>query len=148
MPKTLKPPTEEAEGACVCGAVRLAIGIPARWAFHDHSAQARRAQGCAYVTYVGSYRSRFRWLAGEDLVTCHTHEGTTRGFCSRCGAPLFMERKRAPTMATSIPPMARPFSRPVSRQQVTPRPARNSFAATTSCGSPPLWSIFRPITAK
>jgi len=62
MPKTLKPPAEEAEGSCARGGVRLAISAPARWAFHDHSAASRRAQGCAYVTYVASYRSRFRWL--------------------------------------------------------------------------------------
>lgn len=98
MPKTLKALAEEAEGACACGAVRIAIGVPARWAFHDHSAQARRAQSCAYVTYVGSYRSRFRFVDGEEAVTRYAHEGTTRGFCGRCGTPLFMERKRAPTM--------------------------------------------------
>jgi hypothetical protein len=98
MPKALKAPAEEAEGSCACGGVRLAIGAPARWAFHDHSAESRRAQGCAYVTYVASYRSRFRWLEGEALVTAHEHEGTTRGFCARCGTPLFMSRQRAPTM--------------------------------------------------
>jgi hypothetical protein len=98
MAKTLKPPAEEAEGACACGAVRIAIGVPARWAFHDHSEASRRAQGCAYVTYVGSYRSRFRFLEGEAVVTRHEHEGTTRSFCSRCGTPLSMERKRSPTM--------------------------------------------------
>ena len=98
MAKTLKPPAEEVEGACACGAVRIAIGVPARWAFHDHSETSRRAQGCAYVTYVGSYRSRFRYLEGEEVVSRYEHEGTTRVFCSRCGAPISMERKRAPTM--------------------------------------------------
>lgn len=98
MPKAVKPLAEEAEGACACGGVRLAIGVPARWAFHDHSVASRRAQGCAYVTYVASYRSRFRWLEGEGLVTVYEHEGTTRGFCARCGTPLFMARQRSPTM--------------------------------------------------
>ena len=27
---------------------------------------SRRAQGCAYATYVGTWKSRFRWLEGED----------------------------------------------------------------------------------
>jgi len=101
MPKTLKPyaeEAEEAEGACACGAVRFAIGVPARWAFHDHSSETRRAQGCAYVTYVGSYRSQRRDSDGEEIIARHEHEGTTRGFCSRCGTPLFMARKRSPTM--------------------------------------------------
>ena len=98
MPKSPNRPAEEAEGQCACGAVRIAMGVPARWAFHDHSEASRRAQGCAYVTYVGSYRSRFRFVEGEAAVARYEYEGTTRGFCSRCGAPLFMERKRAPTM--------------------------------------------------
>ncbi|MFI4965914.1 MAG: GFA family protein [Caulobacterales bacterium] len=89
-----------AAGACACGAVRLEIGVPARWAWHDHSARSRQAQGCAYVTYVGSYRSRFRVLAGADHITRFedADAGTARSFCARCGTPLLYERARAPTM--------------------------------------------------
>ena len=89
-----------AEGACACGAVRLEIGVPARWAWHDHSAASRHAQGCAYATYVGSYRSRFRYLAGEENVTRYEEPetGAARSFCARCGTPLAYERARAKTM--------------------------------------------------
>jgi hypothetical protein len=84
----------------VCGAVRLEIDVPARWAWHDHSARSRHAQGCAYATYVGSYRSRFRVLEGEDSISRFEDEtaGTARSFCARCGTPLFYERARSPTM--------------------------------------------------
>jgi len=90
----------QAQGRCACGAVRLEIDVPARWAWHDHSAASRRAQGCAYATYVGSYRSRFRILQGEDRITRFEDEeaGTARSFCARCGTPLIYERPRAPTM--------------------------------------------------
>ena len=54
----------KASGRCVCGAVKFEIDVPARWAWHDHSTASRHAQGSAYATYVGSYRSRFRLLAG------------------------------------------------------------------------------------
>ena len=88
----------QAEGRCVCGAVRLEIDVPAVWAWHDHSAASRHAQGCAYATYIGSWKSRFRWLAGEALVTRfedpETH--TVRGFCARCGTPVTYERPRSP----------------------------------------------------
>src|SRR5579864_764938 len=63
--ETRKPERITAAGACVCGAVRFEIDTPALWAWHDHSAASRHAQGCAYATYVGSWKSRFRWLAGE-----------------------------------------------------------------------------------
>ncbi|MFL5295394.1 MAG: GFA family protein [Phenylobacterium sp.] len=89
-----------AEGACVCGAVRIEIGVPARWAWHDHSARSRHAQGCAYATYVGSYKSRFRVLQGEEQIARYedAEAGTTRSFCARCGTPIAYERAHAHTM--------------------------------------------------
>jgi hypothetical protein len=98
--KPRKASTEQAEGQCVCGAVTLEIDVPARWAWHDHSDASRRAQGCAYATYVGSYRSRFRILRGSEAITRFedAEAGTARGFCARCGTPLFYERARSPTM--------------------------------------------------
>ena len=73
---------------------------PAVWAWHDHGASSRHAQGCAYATYVGSWKSRFRILQGEALIARYVdaERGTTRGFCARCGTPLTYERPRAPKM--------------------------------------------------
>ena len=98
--KPEKASAVQAEGRCVCGAVRLEIDVPARWAWHDHSARSRHAQGCAYATYVGSWRSRFRVLEGEEAITRFedTESGTARSFCGKCGTPLFYERARSPTM--------------------------------------------------
>lgn len=83
-----------ARGRCLCGAVEVEIGVPARWAWHDHSAASRRAHGAAYATYVGSWRSKFRISKGEKLVTRYVDEarGRVRSFCSRCGAPIAYER--------------------------------------------------------
>lgn len=88
----------QSEGQCVCGAVRFEIDVPAVWAWHDHSAASRHAQGAAYATYVGSWKSRFRLLDGEAAITRYedAEAGTTRSFCARCGTPLFYERARSP----------------------------------------------------
>ncbi len=96
--KTVKASAVQAEGRCVCGAVSFEIDVPAVWAWHDHSGASRHAQGCAYATYVGSWRSRFRMLGGEAEITRFedADAGTVRSFCRRCGTPLFYERKRAP----------------------------------------------------
>jgi len=96
--KTVKASATQAEGRCVCGAVRFEIDVPAVWSWHDHSAASRHAQGCAYATYVGSWRSRFRMLEGEGEVARFedADAGTVRNFCRRCGTPLFYERQRAP----------------------------------------------------
>lgn len=89
-----------AVGVCVCGAVKVEIGVPARWAWHDHSAASRLAQGAAYATFVGSWRSRFRFIEGEEHVTRFEDQtaGTVRSFCARCGTPLAYERTRSPQM--------------------------------------------------
>jgi hypothetical protein len=100
LPKTGKASAVQAAGQCACGAVRLEIDVPARWAWHDHSPGSRQAQGCAYATYVGSWRSRFRVLKGARSITRFedAEAGTARSFCAKCGTPLFYERARAPQM--------------------------------------------------
>ncbi len=84
-----------ASGQCLCGAVRLEIDVPARWAWHDHSAPSRRAHGAAYATYVGSWRKRFRIVAGKDAITRYEDDATktVRSFCATCGTPLFLRAR-------------------------------------------------------
>ncbi len=87
-------------GRCLCGAVTIEIGHPARWAWRDHSKASRQAHGAAYATYVGSWRSRFRIVAGAQHVTRYAEKDGrwTRSFCARCGTPLTYERAHAPQM--------------------------------------------------
>ncbi len=94
-----KSPAWTATGQCLCGSVRVEIGVPARWAWHDHSRASRLAQGAAYATYVGSWRSRFRLLEGKSSLTRFKDDaGNVRTFCARCGTPISYERKHAPQM--------------------------------------------------
>ena len=96
--KTGKLSTPKATGRCVCGDVKFEIDYPAFWAWHDHSDASRRAQGCAYATYVGTWRSRFRVLEGSERLTRFDEPKARakRSFCARCGTPLFYERASAP----------------------------------------------------
>jgi hypothetical protein len=91
---------ENSVARCHCGAVELEIDLPARWAWHDHSAASRRAHGAAYATYVGSWRRRFRVTKGAADITRFQDEttGTVRSFCSRCGTPLIYERAHSAHM--------------------------------------------------
>jgi hypothetical protein len=93
-------PGKPAAGQCLCGRVVFEIDTPARWAWHDHSAASRRAHGAAYATYVGSWRKRFRITKGSAAITRFEDKAskTVRGFCGRCGTPLFYERARSPHM--------------------------------------------------
>lgn len=98
--QTGKLSTPRAAARCVCGDVRLEIDVPAFWAWHDHSEASRRAQGCAYATYVGCWRSKFRILEGVESITRFEDKKTrtARSFCAKCGTPLFYERPTAPKM--------------------------------------------------
>ena len=98
--KPKKAPAATAAGECLCGRVHIEIGVPARWAWHDHSRASRRAHGAAYATYVGCWRSRFRVAKGESFVTRFEDRETktVRSFCARCGTPLFYERAHSPQM--------------------------------------------------
>ena len=88
-----------ATGRCLCRKVEVQIGVPARWAWHDHSRASRRVHGAAYATYVGSWRSRFRVAKGAAAIARFKDEaGDVRGFCARCGTPISYERKRSPQM--------------------------------------------------
>lgn len=92
--------SEQVAGRCLCGAVRLEIDYPAFWAWHDHTHTSRLAHGAAYATYVGSWRKKFRIKKGEGEIARYRDKttGTMRGFCRRCGTPLFYERARSPHM--------------------------------------------------
>jgi hypothetical protein len=98
--RTAKNSSAKAAGACLCGAVRIEIAVPAFWAWHDHSKASRRAQGCAYATYVGCWKSRVRVLKGARGITRFEEAETraVRSFCAKCGTPLFYERARSPKM--------------------------------------------------
>jgi hypothetical protein len=98
--KTSEASTATAAGQCLCGAVQFEIGIPARWAWHDHSRATRLAHGAAYATYVGSWRRRFRVTKGRAKITRFEDEatGTARSFCARCGTPLIYERAHSAHM--------------------------------------------------
>lgn len=76
----------------------MEIDFPAFWAWHDHSEASRRAHACAYATYVGSWRSRFRIVKGLTNIRRYldTKIGCTRSFCVKCGTPLLYERAKAP----------------------------------------------------
>ena len=92
--------SEPARGHCLCGAVEIEIGVPAFWAWHDHSEASRRTHGAAYATYVGCWRKKFRFVKGKRSLSRFEDSKTnsTRTFCSVCGTPVLYERGRLPRM--------------------------------------------------
>jgi hypothetical protein len=57
----------------------------------------RRAQGAGFVTWAGFAEDTFSFFAGEELLSRYeSSAGAVRGFCSRCGTPLFFQSSRWP----------------------------------------------------
>ena len=83
-----------AVGICLCGAVHIEIATPVFWAWHDHGHATQRAQGCAYATYVGCWKSKLRVAKGAKSMARFEDPKThaVRSFCSKCGTPVFYER--------------------------------------------------------
>lgn len=86
-----------ASGTCLCGAVSFSAALPTKWVAHCHCTRCRRAHGAAFVTWVG--------VAADQAViddACGTLRwfghppGGERGFCSRCGSPMFFRSGRWP----------------------------------------------------
>ena len=84
-------------GGCLCGAVRYRVGMPALWVAHCHCSMCRRAQGAAFVTWVGTAADRFVLESGAEVLRrFRSSPPAERSFCSRCGSPLFFQSSRWP----------------------------------------------------
>ncbi len=87
----------DAQGSCLCGAVRFVVEFPTLWCAHCHCSMCRRAHGAGFVTWAGIAADRFRLAAGEEaLQRYHSSADATRSFCGRCGSPMFFESSRWP----------------------------------------------------
>jgi len=88
------------QAKCLCGAVEIAVTLPAFWAWHDHSRASQRAHGAACATYVGCWKSKVRVAKGVKSIADYVEPktGAVRSFCVRCGTPVFYARARSPRM--------------------------------------------------
>jgi hypothetical protein len=84
-------------GSCLCGDVGFGAALPSKWVAHCHCSRCRRAHGAAFVTWAGfateavtidDARSSLRWHLAP--------KGGARGFCGRCGSPMFFRSERWP----------------------------------------------------
>jgi len=89
--------SETVRGACLCGAVRFEIRLPALFCAHCHCSICRRAHGAGYVTWVGAVTDGFTLLAGENhLVRYRSSDHGARSFCKTCGSTLFFNTAHDP----------------------------------------------------
>lgn len=88
-------------GGCLCGGVRYEIDGSLGKTDHCHCSMCRRAHGAAFGTYADVDSKRFRWTAGEELLTVYeSSPGIGWNFCRRCGSSLAASDSGAVTSVT------------------------------------------------
>jgi hypothetical protein len=86
-----------AGGGCLCGAVRFVARLPSKWVAHCHCTRCQRAHGAAFVTWAGFEAAAVDIHDDAALLRWYVApEGGSRGFCSRCGSPMFFRSERWP----------------------------------------------------
>lgn len=100
-------------GGCQCGAVRFRATLPPSDVSYCHCRMCQRAVGNLFATLAMFARDRVRWTKGEPAVFASS-SAAERGFCSRCGTPLFFRYKASPDIELTVGSFDRP-------QALTPR---------------------------
>lgn len=86
----------EADGGCLCGAVRFVASGPPKWTAYCHCQSCRKQTGAPVSAYAGFEREQVRFTEGEPQ-THASSAGVERSFCGRCGSPLAYRGDRWPT---------------------------------------------------
>lgn len=85
------------QGSCLCGAVKFSVPLPVQWVAHCHCTRCQRAHAAAVVTWVGVAEPAVRLSDPDSALRWYRAEsGGERGFCGRCGSPMFFKSARWP----------------------------------------------------
>ena len=92
-----KPQLSSSHGSCLCGAVTFTAALPSMWVAHCHCTRCQRAHGAPFVTWVGVEAGLAQVLDRQGVLQWFVApEGGSRGFCGRCGSPMFFRSERWP----------------------------------------------------
>lgn len=87
----------EAQGGCLCGAVRFSISGPLRDVIYCHCGQCRRSHG-HFAAYTAAPWETITFSDDSGLAWFRSSAAARRGFCSRCGSSLFWELDGDPVL--------------------------------------------------
>jgi hypothetical protein len=76
-------------GSCLCGAVEFEVDGPYPRLYQCHCSLCRKQGGSVSNTGLIVATDKFRWIAGEPLITKWARAtGFRSHFCSHCGSPV------------------------------------------------------------
>ena len=82
-------------GRCLCGACAFELIGGPNWVGHCHCESCRRATASPFTTWIGQENGYWKFL-GDMPVSYESSSGNTRGFCGKCGSPMFYQSERFP----------------------------------------------------
>lgn len=84
--------TSAYSGACACGAIRYSCTAAPAFSWNCHCRDCQRASGSAFcaVLYVPRAALSVSGVATYYEVRAESGRRVSRGFCPRCGSPLFI----------------------------------------------------------
>jgi hypothetical protein len=142
MSETRKPVLT---GGCQCGAIRYALYARPDRAGLCHCRMCQKAVGGPFTAWCNVRRENFAWTRGTP-GTFRSSSAAERGFCPRCGTPLYFAYiKRPDSISMAIGSLDTPGAVRLSEVDgIESRLANLDTAAvaalrarTTSEGSPP-----------
>ena len=77
-------------GHCYCGAVSFDIDGDCDWVGHCHCESCRRASGSVMTTFA-EFKKEQVIFTGDAPQQYSSGDGVTRGFCGKCGSPVFYD---------------------------------------------------------
>lgn len=77
--------------------MRFDLNAPPRWMAHCHCTLCRSAHGAGFVTWIGMLAKDVEIHDADRCLRWYdSSPGAQRGFCGRCGSPLFFRSSRWP----------------------------------------------------
>ena len=85
------------EGSCLCGGIRYEYDGEIEEISICHCSQCRKAQGSAFAAVSPVDSTRFRLLAGAELLKEYrSSPDKVRVFCANCGSPIYSALDQRP----------------------------------------------------
>jgi hypothetical protein len=132
-------------GGCQCGAIRYALYSQPERAGICHCRMCRKAVGGPFTAWANVPMENFAWTRGEP-ARFRSSSVAERGFCARCGTPLFFAYiKRPESISMALGSLDTPAAVRLSQvdgvesrlANLDPAVLAALQSRTTSEGSPP-----------
>lgn len=108
-------------GGCQCGAIRFRTSELLDNAHICHCRMCQKAAGNYFAALVSTPKAELVWTRGTPARFASSAD-VERGFCARCGTPLFFDPLKSQDIGLMIGALDRPMDvKPISQDSIESR---------------------------